>query len=81
MTGGIGRHHLRQIIIFERFLEFGYTGIHENMAGLHLICFPDVTLRPWFEGQKEVRRFGCTVSSALSGHCIALLVDFELLKF
>jgi hypothetical protein len=31
--------------------------------------FPDVTLRPWFEGQKEERRFACTVSRVLSGHC------------
>jgi hypothetical protein len=31
--------------------------------------FPDVTLRPWFEGQKEERRLVCTVSRVLSGHC------------
>jgi hypothetical protein len=31
--------------------------------------FPDVTLRPLFEGQKEERRFVCTVSRVLSGHC------------
>jgi hypothetical protein len=31
--------------------------------------FPDVTLQPWFEGQKEERRFLCTVSRVLSGHC------------
>jgi hypothetical protein len=31
--------------------------------------FPDVTLRPWFEGQKEERSFVCTVSRVLSGHC------------
>jgi hypothetical protein len=31
--------------------------------------FPDVTLWNWFEGQKEERRFICTVSRVLSGHC------------
>jgi hypothetical protein len=31
--------------------------------------FPDVTLRPWFEGQKEEESFVCTVSRVLSGHC------------
>jgi hypothetical protein len=31
--------------------------------------FPDATLRLWFEGQKEERRFVCTVSRFLSGHC------------
>jgi hypothetical protein len=31
--------------------------------------FPDVTLRPWFEDQKEKRKFVCTVSRVLSGHC------------
>jgi hypothetical protein len=31
--------------------------------------FPDVTLRPWFEGQKEQRSFVCTVSRVLSEHC------------
>jgi hypothetical protein len=31
--------------------------------------FPDVTLRPWFEGHKEERRFVCTLSMVLSGHC------------
>jgi hypothetical protein len=31
--------------------------------------FLDVTLQPWFEGQKEERRFVCTVSRVLSGHC------------
>jgi hypothetical protein len=34
--------------------------------------FPDVTLRPWFEGQKEERRFVCTVSRVLSGYCSAV---------
>jgi hypothetical protein len=28
-----------------------------------------VTLRTWFEGQKEERSFVCTVSRVLSGHC------------
>jgi hypothetical protein len=28
-----------------------------------------MTLRPWFEGQKEERSFVCTVSRVLSGHC------------
>jgi hypothetical protein len=31
--------------------------------------FQDVTLQPWFEGQKEERRFVCTVLRVLSGHC------------
>jgi hypothetical protein len=31
--------------------------------------FPDVTLWPWFEGQKEELSFVCTVSRVLSGHC------------
>jgi hypothetical protein len=31
--------------------------------------FPDVTPRPWFEGQKEERSFVCTVARVLSGHC------------
>jgi hypothetical protein len=31
--------------------------------------FPDVTLRPWFEGQKEEKKFVCTVSRVLSGNC------------
>jgi hypothetical protein len=31
--------------------------------------FPNVTLRPWFEGQKEERSFVCTVSRVLSGNC------------
>jgi hypothetical protein len=31
--------------------------------------FSDVTLRPWFEGQKVERRFVCTVSTVLSGYC------------
>jgi hypothetical protein len=31
--------------------------------------FPDVILWPWFEGQNEERRFVCTVSRVLSGHC------------
>jgi hypothetical protein len=31
--------------------------------------FSDVTLRPWFEGQKEERRFVCIVSRVLSEHC------------
>jgi hypothetical protein len=31
--------------------------------------FPDVTLRPWFEGQKEERSFVYTVSRVLSEHC------------
>jgi hypothetical protein len=31
--------------------------------------FPDVKLRPWFEGQKEDRRFVYTASRVLSGHC------------
>jgi hypothetical protein len=31
--------------------------------------FPDVTLRPWFEGQKEESKFECTGSRVLSGHC------------
>jgi hypothetical protein len=46
--------------------------------------FPNVTLWPWFEGQKEKRSFVCTVSRVLSGHWtmdIALFdrisVDFE----
>jgi hypothetical protein len=30
---------------------------------------PDVTLRPWFEGQQKKRRFVSTVSRVLSGHC------------
>jgi hypothetical protein len=29
----------------------------------------DVTLRLWFEDQKEERSFVCTVSRVLSGHC------------
>jgi hypothetical protein len=33
----------------------------------HSIC-PDVTLRRWFEGQKEERRVVCTMSRVLSGH-------------
>jgi hypothetical protein len=28
-----------------------------------------VTLRPWFEAQKKERRFVCTVSRVLFGHC------------
>jgi hypothetical protein len=35
---------------------------------VHFI-FLDVTLLPWFEGQKEERRFVCTVSRVLSGNC------------
>jgi hypothetical protein len=31
--------------------------------------FPDVKLRPWFEVQKEDRRFVYTVSRVLSGNC------------
>jgi hypothetical protein len=31
--------------------------------------FPNVTLQPWLEGQKEERSFVCTVSRVLSGHC------------
>jgi hypothetical protein len=31
--------------------------------------FLDVTLRLWFEGQKEERSFVCTESRVLSGHC------------
>jgi hypothetical protein len=30
--------------------------------------FPDVTLRSWFEGQREERKFVCSVSRVLSGH-------------
>jgi hypothetical protein len=33
--------------------------------------FPHVTLRPRFEDQKEERRFVCTVSRVLCGHCSA----------
>jgi hypothetical protein len=32
------------------------------------VC-PNVTLRPCFYGQQEERRFVCTVSRVLSGHC------------
>jgi hypothetical protein len=28
-----------------------------------------VTLQPWFEGQKEERRFDCTLSKVLCEHC------------
>jgi hypothetical protein len=43
------------------------------LVGLYMGCthsiFPDVTLRrSWFEGQKEERRFLCTVSRVLSRH-------------
>jgi hypothetical protein len=31
--------------------------------------FPDVTLRSWFEGQREERKFVCSVSRVLSGYC------------
>jgi hypothetical protein len=31
--------------------------------------FAYVTLRPWFEGQKEESSFVCSVSRVLSGHC------------
>jgi hypothetical protein len=53
-----------------------------NTGRLAHSIFPNVTLRPWFEGQKEKRSFVCTVSRVLSGHLdIALFdrisVDFE----
>jgi hypothetical protein len=37
--------------------------------------FPDVTLRPWFEGQKEERSFVCTVSRVLSGHLLCSIAS------
>jgi hypothetical protein len=37
-TSGIGRVHLRQTIIFERFPEFGQTGADEDMAGKMEFC-------------------------------------------
>jgi hypothetical protein len=32
---------------------------------------PKVSLRPWFEGQREDRKFVSTVSRIMSGHCTA----------
>jgi ribonuclease HI len=59
--------HLRPTIVSKRFSECGQTGIFAHSI------FPDVTHRPWFEGQKEDRRFVCTVSRVLSGHCFVRL--------
>jgi hypothetical protein len=36
--------------------------------------FPDVTLRPWFEGQKEEIRFVCTVSKAAKNRLDRLML-------
>jgi hypothetical protein len=33
---------------------------------------PKDSLRPWFEGQREDRKFVSTVSRIMSGHCITL---------
>jgi hypothetical protein len=32
---------------------------------------PKVSLRPWFEGQREDRKFVSTMSTIMSGHCTA----------
>jgi hypothetical protein len=40
-----------------------------DTGGFAHSIFPDVTLRLWFEGQKEERNFVCTVSRVLPGHC------------
>jgi hypothetical protein len=33
--------------------------------------YPKVSLRPWFEGQREDMKFVSTVSRIMSGHCNA----------
>jgi hypothetical protein len=38
MKDGIGRLHIRQTIISERFPEFGQTGADESMAGKMGLC-------------------------------------------
>jgi hypothetical protein len=77
-TGGIGRLHLLQTIVTERFPELARPALMRAWQAkwdsadtgrfAHSI-FPDVTLRPWFEGQKEDKSFVCTLSRILFGHC------------
>jgi hypothetical protein len=46
--------------IFDRPLSSSDFQRPALMRAWHFI-FSDMTLRPWFEGQKEERRFVCTV--------------------
>jgi hypothetical protein len=66
-------HYLRAISrvwLDWRWWEHGrQNGTLRVLVGSPILFFLDVTLRPWFEGQKEERRFVCTVSRFLSGHC------------
>jgi hypothetical protein len=67
--------------LFHRWISvFGKICFAERVAGewdaadtsrFALSILPKVSLRPWFDGQGEDRKFVSTVSRIMSGHCTA----------
>jgi hypothetical protein len=74
-----GRHTALNGSVFERPLPpVDFQGLAREWQGkwdaadngrfAHSIL-PEVSLRPWFDGQRECRKFVSTVSRIMSGHC------------
>jgi hypothetical protein len=77
---GMARTHMLRSVLLREWQ--GKNNAADPGIFAHSIL-PKVSLRPWFEGQKEDRKFVSTVSRVMSGHCTArshLSIDLGLLR-